>query len=434
MNGMTIQSASKDIVIVGGSLASLMHGIMLKHLGHNVRILEKSLGSSPDNHMAGVCAASDVLSFLERFDQFKDHPLGIPSVCLQSIDQENHISVFLKVQRLMTSWDALYFRLRANFDGLPSEYFQSQPSRDSINGSSAVYETGKQVISLENTGSKMRIEHKDLVSGLISYTTADLVIGADGPNSIVRNTFLPTVDRRYAGYIAWRGVVAEEEVSEETRKIFQRNITYSVVTGGHAIVYNIPGKLGSIGEGKRLLNFCWYTNEPEVRLDDVMTDREGRRHYTSISSGSVREAVWTKQKELGSSLMSTPYIEIISKIEKPFVHIISDYYSPKASFANGKVLLVGDALTLLRPHIAFSTNQAAYHCMMVEKLIKGEIDIRAWEVELTRFGYLHWRRSIWYGEYFQRPLFKSILMGLKYWFVAAGQTIKYWGENKQMTQ
>jgi 2-polyprenyl-6-methoxyphenol hydroxylase-like FAD-dependent oxidoreductase len=213
-----------------------MHGIMLKSLGHDVSILEKSPGSSPESHMAGVCIASDVLSFLERFDKLKDQPLGIPSVCLQSIDDNNNISVFLRVHRLMTSWDALYFRLRANFDGLSSEYHQNPPQTDQSNGCSVAYESGKQVVSLEDTGSTVRVGYQDLVSGSISNSTADLVLVADGPNSIMRNFFLPTVQRRYAGYIAWRGVVSENEVSEETRNIFQRNITYLIVRGGHAIM------------------------------------------------------------------------------------------------------------------------------------------------------------------------------------------------------
>jgi hypothetical protein len=190
------------------------------------------------------------------------------------------------------------------------------------------------------------------------------------------------------------------------------------------IRYNIPGALGSIEEGKRMLNFCWYTNEPEEKLGNIMTDRNGYRHHTSVSPGLVRDTVWNRQKEHGNSLLSTPYREIINKIEKPFIHIISDYCSPQASFANGKVLIVGDASTLLRPHIAFSTNQAASHCLLVEKLLTHQIDGTIWEAEVTRSGYLHWCRSVWYGEYFQRPLYKSILTGLRYWFVVISQTLR----------
>lgn len=37
---------------------------------------------------------------------------------------------------------------------------------------------------------------------------ADLFVAADGPRSVVRHQLLPHVERRYAGYVAWRGVSA----------------------------------------------------------------------------------------------------------------------------------------------------------------------------------------------------------------------------------
>ncbi len=216
-----------------------MHGIMLHRLGSNVHILEQSPTSTPVSHMAGVCAGSDVLCFLKKFDRLGDVPLGIPSVCLQSVDAQGRISVFLRAERLMTSWDALYFRLRANFDGLKSEYSQSPPQiNDGEDGPVAVYNIGKQVTSIEVVGIQVRVIYWDLSAGKSVETLADLVLGADGPNSIVRKTFLgPGIaERRYAGYLAWRGVVPENQVSEETRKLFRANITYSIVKGGHVIV------------------------------------------------------------------------------------------------------------------------------------------------------------------------------------------------------
>lgn len=140
---------------------------------------------------------------------------------------------------MMTSWDALYFRLRANFDGLKSEYSQSPPQiNDGEDGPVAVYNIGKQVTSIEVVGIQVRVIYWDLSAGKSVETLADLVLGADGPNSIVRKTFLgPGIaERRYAGYLAWRGVVPENQVSEETRKLFRANITYSIVKGGHVIV------------------------------------------------------------------------------------------------------------------------------------------------------------------------------------------------------
>jgi 2-polyprenyl-6-methoxyphenol hydroxylase-like FAD-dependent oxidoreductase len=45
-----------------------------------------------------------------------------------------------------------------------------------------------------------------------THETGDLLVGADGENSIARQQFWPTVQPTYAGYLAWRGLVPEDEM------------------------------------------------------------------------------------------------------------------------------------------------------------------------------------------------------------------------------
>lgn len=212
-----------------------MHGIMLKHLGYNVRILEKDVGS-PESHMAGICAAADVLKFLEKHDRL-DQPFGITSEKFQSIDKQLNARVFLRAPRLMTSWDALYFRLRANFDGLKSDYYPNPP----LPGSSAltaVYDSGKRVKGVAIDASGVLVKFEDRTTGEYNEARADLLLGADGPNSIVRKLFVPSPSPRlpFLGIVVWRGVVPELDVSEKTRKIFEKDISYCVMQENHAIV------------------------------------------------------------------------------------------------------------------------------------------------------------------------------------------------------
>ncbi|KAI1099777.1 FAD/NAD(P)-binding domain-containing protein [Jackrogersella minutella] len=429
----------KNVIIIGGSLSGLMHGLVLHHLGSTVRILEQSPTDSPASHMAGVCLGEDVQKLLKRFDRASEVPLGIQCVQLQSLDQQGEIHPFLRVNRIMSSWDALYFRLRANFDVKASEYVPHPPAlrpREDEDTEAARtrarYEVGKQVVGIEKleTGQLM-VRFKDHSDGgKDGLALADLVLGADGPNSIVRKTFLEPgqADRKYSGYVAWRGVVPEEQVSEETRNVFRENITYSILKGegGHVIIYNIPGKAGATEPGKRVLNFCWYTNVPPSSLDTIMTDVDGKRHHTKVTPGKVRPEVWRRQKAYAETLFAPPYLEILEKITSPFLHSITDYCSPRASFAGGKVLLVGDASTLLRPHIAFSTNQAAYHALLTEILVTGQTTPEEWEYQVTTAGYLHWRRSLWFGQYFQRPLYVSIGSALFFWATSALAKARIW--------
>ncbi|KAI0179313.1 hypothetical protein GGR52DRAFT_299848 [Hypoxylon sp. FL1284] len=439
MAGQKADNVPDKVIIIGGSLSGLMHGLMLHRLGSTVRVLEQSPTATPVSHMAGVCLGVDVLQLLARFDRISEIPLGIRSAQMRSLDLRGKVHPFLRVTRVMSSWDALYARLRANFDMQVSEYVP-HPSPlvpladEDIEAAKARarYEVGKQVFGVEQleTGQVM-VRYKDQADGgKDGQDLADLVLGADGPNSVVRKIFSGPgeTERKYSGYVAWRGAVPEEQVSRETRDVFRANITYLLLhgSGGHVVVYNMPGKAGSTKIGQRVLNFCWYTNVPRSSLDGIMTGVDGIRRHTKLPPGQVRPEAWEKQKAHARTVFAPSYLELVEKIASPFLHLITDYYSPRASFAGGRVLLVGDAATLLRPHLAFSTNQAAYHTLLTEKLVTGRLTAEEWEYQVTTAAYLHWRRSVWFGEYFQRPLYLSIWSGLLFWAASALARVRIW--------
>ncbi|EED14518.1 conserved hypothetical protein [Talaromyces stipitatus ATCC 10500] len=425
----TSTTIPKDVIIVGGSLSALMQGL----------VLERFTTDKPPSHMAGVCLGPDVLRLLGRYDRAATIPLGIRAELLQSVDREGRRRPFLHIHRIMSSWDALYFRLRANFDGLATEYIPSPPGPRPLEGESiasakarARYQVGQEVVDIRPASEgRVSVSIVD-VSGEVGKRelAADLVLGADGPNSVVRKVFVPPglADRRYANYVAWRGVVPELQASKETREIFSKNITYFVLKaeGAHAIVYNIPGDAGSVATGQRLLNFCLYLNVAPGCLDEIMTDSAGVRHQISGPPNKVHPEVWAQQKASARRVLPAPYVEIMDKIASPFVHLITDYCSPRASFLEGKVLLVGDASALLRPHIAFSTNQAAYQALLTERLVKGELDVAEWEYQVTAATYLHWKRSVWFGQFFQQPLAVALISAVQYWAVAALNRLRTW--------
>jgi 2-polyprenyl-6-methoxyphenol hydroxylase-like FAD-dependent oxidoreductase len=128
-----------------------------------------------------------------------------------------------------------------------------------------------------------------------------------------------------------------------------------------------------------------------------MTDIDGRMHRSTLPIGKMNPAVWEKQKILAAKSLPPPYVELITKTTQPFITLVTDIASPKASFFDGKLLLVGDALVPFRPHVACSTNQAALDALLLEKMLKGEIPLTEWERQALDYAELTRLRSITWG-------------------------------------
>lgn len=106
---------------MGGSLGGLFTGITLRRLGHNVKIFERNSSPLLHNQGAGLVAGEDLQSFLKKYDR-THRPVAIPDRVRQYLDKEG-IVIFQEPSTMkMTSWDLIYCLLRANFDGVQSQY------------------------------------------------------------------------------------------------------------------------------------------------------------------------------------------------------------------------------------------------------------------------------------------------------------------------
>lgn len=125
----------------------------------------------------------------------------------------------------MTSWDVLYYRLRANFDGFVSQFCNLPPPSSETEGE-AKYDIGKRVLNISSSSDGLvKLDVKNLLSGKDESLLADFVIAADGAQSTIRRLVAPDFQRPYAGYFAWRGTILENAVSEESKKLFAERTT-----------------------------------------------------------------------------------------------------------------------------------------------------------------------------------------------------------------
>jgi 2-polyprenyl-6-methoxyphenol hydroxylase-like FAD-dependent oxidoreductase len=260
--------------------------------------------------------------------------MGVKVDTLVCLDRHGETYLEEKTARTMSSWGRLYRSLR---DPLPS-------------GS---YRLGK---SLE------RIEQDvDCVTAVFAdgtRDTGDLLVGADGGRSTVRELFLPDLQPRYAGYVAWRAMLDESDVPADIRtEIFER-YTFCLPEGELMLAYPVPGRNNETQVGRRAYNIVWYRpTDPDKELPDLCTDASGRCHGTSIAPPLIRPEVTAAIKATARALVAPQVAEIFARTPQPFFQPIMDLDSPRTVF--GRVALLGDAAFVARPHVGAGVTKAA---------------------------------------------------------------------------
>lgn len=152
--------------------------------------------------------------------------------------------------------------------------------------------------------------------------------------------------------------------------------------------YVIPGKLGSLDVGKRLINWVWYNNYPEGSKEyaELMTDKWGKMHRFTLPIGGMRDDLCAQQKAYATKALPPQFAELVNKAEHPFAQAITDVLSSQVSYFGGKVILIGDAVSGFRPHTAASTSQAALHAMLLDSVFRGEMGLEEWESTVLNYA------------------------------------------------
>jgi 2,6-dihydroxypyridine 3-monooxygenase len=345
---------SRRAVVVGGSIGGLTTALLLRDLGWDVDVFERS--TRDDARGGGIVLQPDTIRwFTERSTQALES-LTTSTGFVQYLGACNHVAHREDAQWSYSSWSALHSALLRDFGA-------------------ERYRRGHRAVAVAQDASTATVEFDNG-----SFATGDLVVFADGVNSVGRQYISPNTPVRYSGYIGWRGLVSERLLSSEARAVLEDSVTYALMPGSHIVMYPVPSPVKD-GRSERLMNFVWYRNVPAGRwLDQFVGGTSGG--VLSLPPDQVpRIEVERMQTEAARDLPPAA-AEVVLRCDAPYVQVVSDIRA--ARMVRGRVAILGDAACAARPHAAAGTAKAAADAWNLAAAIEktgGSLDqaLQVWE-------------------------------------------------------
>lgn len=320
-------------LIAGGSLGGLLAANMLHRAGWDVLVLERA-SAALSGRGAGIVTHPELFDCLETAGLTIDDRIGVPVPGRVTLNRDGSVAQESALPQILTAWGRLYHLLKA---ALPAE----------------LYRFGAGLRSFEQDSSGVAIT---LADG--SQVHGDILVGADGIRSTIRQHLLPQVRPSYAGYVAWRGLTDEAVLSPVTHRALFERFAFCLPPGEQMLGYPVAGTGDNLSPGYRRFNFVWYRPADEqTQLPDLLTDAQGRRHDDGIPPQLIRDDVHAAMLQAADAVLAPQFAEIVHKATQPFVQPIYDLETPQLAF--GRVALLGDAAFVARPHCGMGVTKAA---------------------------------------------------------------------------
>jgi 2-polyprenyl-6-methoxyphenol hydroxylase-like FAD-dependent oxidoreductase len=319
-------------LIIGGSLGGLFAANMLRASGWDVHVFER-VHDDLASRGAGIGTHEEMFAVMRRIGLHVDESIGVYPAGRRCLDSAGRVVREDTIPRMLSSWSLFY---RALKDALPAER----------------YHFAKALTGVAQDGDSVTATFADGTNA-----QGDLLVAADGIRSSVRALLMPEVQPRYAGYVAWRGVLHESEMAPELHAAVFEHYLYCLPEGEQIIAYPVPGPDDDVRPGRRSYNWVWYHPVDAAALQDLCTDAKGRVHPLGIAPPLIRPQVITDIRAVAHRVLAPQIAEVIDRTPQPFFQAIYDLEAP--GMVQGRVALLGDAAFVARPHVGMGVTKAA---------------------------------------------------------------------------
>jgi 2-polyprenyl-6-methoxyphenol hydroxylase-like FAD-dependent oxidoreductase len=340
--------AGSRVAVIGGSIAGCAAAIALSRAGCDVTVFERTRDSLHDRGF-GIGVPPSMLGTLTAAGYVTEGLPVVPGHERVFVVRDGDVPAGRVLWRQplpvrYTNWSLLWGSLRQRV--ADSSY------RDG---------TAATVVDADGTGATVS-------AGALGSMRFDLVIGADGYASAVRERVAPGSLPYLPGYGLWRGTYPEDLLPAGAAQALEPGAVMVCFQQGHCMIYLIPDYLRP---GQRLIHWVLYITPPQPMSDPAL-----------IPPGQVPADLMTLMGDVAAKSLPPLWADVVTSTPAERISIQPIFDVIASRYVSGRLALAGDAGATARPHTGSGAVKALEDALALESGCRGA---SGWEPLLAQY-------------------------------------------------